>query len=69
MKKKVNFIKLIILILIPLVVVFVSSMITKDAMITFNMMKRPPLSPPGILFPIVWTIFYIMMLNLYILQQ
>lgn len=61
MKKKVNFIKLIILILIPLVVGFVSSMITKDAMISFNMMKKPPLSPPGILFPIVWTILYIMM--------
>ena len=61
MKNKINYIKLIILIAIPLIIGFISSMITKDAMIMFNMMNKPLLSPPGILFPIVWTILYIMM--------
>lgn len=53
--------KLIILILIPLLVGIVSSLLTKDAMVAFNSFRKPPLSPPGILFPIVWTILYVMM--------
>ena len=61
MNKKFNVIKLIIAIAIPLVVGMLSSFITKDAMMSFNTMKKPPLSPPGILFPIVWTILYILM--------
>ena len=27
----------------------------------FDMLKKPPLSPPAILFPIVWTILYVLM--------
>ena len=48
-------------IVIPLAVGFISSFITKDAMMSFNAMKKPPLAPPGILFPIAWTILYILM--------
>ena len=48
-------------ILTPLVVGFLSSLITRDAMFQFNMVAKPPLAPPGFLFPIVWTILYIMM--------
>ena len=61
MNKKINVIKLIIAIAIPLAVGMLSSFITKDAMISYNAMKKPPLAPPGILFPIVWTILYILM--------
>lgn len=61
MNKRVNVFKLIVAIAIPLAVGILSSFITKDAMISFNAMKKPPLSPPGILFPIVWTILYILM--------
>ena len=61
MNRKVNILKLIIAIIIPLAVGMLSSFITKDAMISFNAMKKPPLSPPGILFPIAWTILYILM--------
>ena len=61
MNKKVNFLNLIIAIIIPLVVGILSSFITKDAMISFNAMKKPPLAPPGILFPIVWSILYVLM--------
>ena len=61
MNKKFNVIKLIIAIAIPLAVGMLSSFITKDAMMSFNAMKKPPLAPPGILFPIAWTILYILM--------
>ena len=27
----------------------------------YNMLQQPPLAPPGILFPIVWTILYVLM--------
>lgn len=61
MNKKINVIKLIIAIAIPLAIGMLSSFITKDAMISFNAMKKSPLAPPGILFPIAWTILYILM--------
>lgn len=61
MNKKINVIKLIVAIAIPLAIGMLSSFITKDAMMSFNAMKKPPLAPPGILFPIVWTILYILM--------
>ena len=61
MSKKVYVLKLIIAIIIPLAVGMLSSFITKDAMMSFNTMRKPPLSPPGILFPIVWSILYVLM--------
>ena len=61
MNKKIYVIKLIVAIAIPLAVGMLSSFITKDAMMSFNAMKKPPLAPPGILFPIAWTILYILM--------
>ena len=61
MNRKVNILKLIIAIIIPLAVGMLSSFITKDAMMSFNAMKKPPLAPPGILFPIVWSILYVLM--------
>ena len=59
--KKNNIVTLIIAIIIPLVVGGMSSFLTKHAMMIFDSVKKPPLSPPGILFPIVWTILYVMM--------
>lgn len=46
---------------IPLAVGVVSSLLTSDAMKIFHFMNKPPLAPPGWLFPIVWTILYLMM--------
>ena len=70
MNKKVNVLKLVIAIIIPLTIGILSSFITKDAMMTFNAMKKPPLVPPGILFPIVWSILYVMMgISSYILYE
>ena len=53
--------KLLICIAIPLAVGLVSGWLTRDSMQTFSEMNQPPLSPPGWLFPIVWTILYILM--------
>lgn len=61
MDKRVNIFKMFVAIVIPLAVGFISSFITKDAMMSFNTMKKPPLAPPGVLFPTAWTILYILM--------
>ncbi len=46
---------------IPLLVGGLSAFLTRDSMRVFTELNRPPLSPPGWLFPIVWTILYILM--------
>ena len=47
--------------LIPLAVGSIAALITKDGMKTYQMMRMPFLAPPAWLFPIVWTILYILM--------
>lgn len=58
---KKNYKLLILCIVLPLGVGSLAGFITKDSMETFNMLNKPALSPPGIVFPIVWTILYILM--------
>ena len=48
-------------ILISLGVGVLSALLTRGNMDLYNQIVRPPLSPPSILFPIVWTILYILM--------
>lgn len=38
-----------------------SSILAGDSMQQYMQMYKPPLSPPGFLFPIVWTILFILM--------
>ncbi len=52
---------LVLCIAIPLLVGGLSSFLTMDSMAAFAVLEKPPLSPPGILFPIVWTVLYILM--------
>lgn len=59
--KKIDIKKLIISILIPVGLGFIIGLITNNSMETFNNLVKPKLSPPGILFPIVWTILYTLM--------
>ncbi len=59
MKIKVK--QLILALAIPLAVGGASAFLTKDSMETFQNLNQPPLSPPGWLFPIVWTILFILM--------
>lgn len=46
---------------IPLVVGGVSGFLSRNGMEIFDTLNKPPLSPPGWLFPVVWTILYVLM--------
>ena len=46
---------------LPLVVGLVASLLTRQSMQVFSALNKPPLSPPAILFPIVWTVLYTLM--------
>lgn len=48
-------------ILIPLGVGALSAFLTRDPMKIYDVIEMPPLSPPGIAFPIVWTVLYVLM--------
>ncbi len=61
MKKQIRWGTLIVCIAIPLAVGAVASLLTKDNMMQFRELEQPPLAPPGWLFPVVWTILYVMM--------
>ncbi len=68
MKIDVN--KLVKSIAIPLIAGGASAFLTRNSMETFEALNQPPLSPPGWLFPIVWTILYILMgISLYLILQ
>ncbi len=58
---KIEWKKLIISILIPLAVGGLSALLTMDSMANFETINKPPLSPPGWLFPVVWTVLFILM--------
>ena len=51
----------IISLLIPLVIGLISGLLSIDGIREFNSLSKPLLSPPGFIFPIVWTILYILM--------
>lgn len=46
---------------IPLVLGGVSAFLTRGSMEVFEKLNQPPLSPPGWVFPVAWTILYILM--------
>jgi len=48
-------------ILIALLVGALSAFLTKDSMNIYASINKPPLTPPGFLFPIVWGILYVLM--------
>lgn len=52
---------LVICIAIPLAVGVLSALLTRGGMMTFAELNKPALSPPGWLFPVVWTILYVLM--------
>lgn len=53
--------KFLICLAIPLGVGGLSALLTSGNMQMFEEINKPPLSPPGWLFPVVWTILYILM--------
>jgi tryptophan-rich sensory protein len=58
---KINFKKLIVCIAIPLLAGGLSAFITRGDMSQFETLTKPPLTPPAIVFPIVWSILYLLM--------
>lgn len=58
---KIQWDKLLKSIAVPLAVGGVSALITMDAMKSFGSLNQPPLSPPAWLFPLVWSILYVLM--------
>ena len=58
---KKNWKLLVVCIAIPLAVGALSAFLTKDGMQMFETIQMPPLSPPGWIFPVVWTMLYTFM--------
>lgn len=58
---KIQWKKLLPAIALPLAVGGLSALITSDAMESFGNLRQPPLSPPAWLFPVVWSLLYILM--------
>ena len=58
---KLDWKKLLITLAIPLGVGGLSALLTGGGMADYGNLNQPPLSPPGWLFPIVWTILYLLM--------
>lgn len=48
-------------ILIALAVGGLAAWLTRDSMDIYGQIEKPALAPPGILFPIVWSILYVLM--------
>ena len=58
---KPNYKLLLFCIAIPLLAGGLSASLTANTMEAFQQLTKPPLTPPGFLFPIVWTILYTLM--------
>lgn len=52
---------LIICVAIPLLVGFLSAKLSGSGIRKFAALDQPPLSPPGLIFPVVWTLLYVLM--------
>lgn len=46
---------------IPLAVGLFAALLTRDSMMIYDTLQQPPLAPPAWLFPVVWTILYVLM--------
>ncbi len=61
MKEKFYWKSLLVCVAVPLAVGTLASTITGESVLDYAYMQKPPLSPPGWLFPVVWTILYTFM--------
>ena len=53
--------RLLICLAVPLAVGGIAALLTGGGMDAFEALQKPPLSPPGWLFPVVWTALYLLM--------
>ena len=58
---KIQWKKLISCLAIPLAAGGLSALLTRGSMESFEALNKPPLSPPGWLFPVVWTVLFVLM--------
>ncbi len=58
---KIQWKKLFLCIALPLAVGGLSALLTRQSMEVFQSLNKPALSPPSWLFPVVWTLLYILM--------
>ena len=61
MNSRIKIRSIAIAIALPLAVGGLAALITTGAMQDFAALNKPPLSPPGWIFPIVWTLLYVLM--------
>lgn len=61
MIKTVNLRKLIPCLLIPIFVGLIAQLFTRNSKELYLSLQKPPLSPPAIIFPFVWTCLYILL--------
>lgn len=55
---------------LPLVLSAVIGFLTSGSMKNFELLNKPALSPPGWLFPVVWTVLYILMgISIYLVEE
>lgn len=47
--------------LVPICVGAISGYITKDNMVVFDSINKPLLTPPAVVFPIAWSVLYLLM--------
>ena len=67
---KIEWKKLIGYISLPIIIGAIVGWLTSGGMEKFKYMNKPPLSPPGWLFPVVWTILYALMgISYYLIKQ
>ena len=70
MIKSINLKKLIKCIAIPVAVGVLSALLTKNNMEVYKNINQPPLAPPSWLFPVVWSILFILMgISAYMISQ
>ncbi len=58
---KINKKRLILCLAVPLLGGGLAGLVTMNSMKAFATLNQPPLSPPGWLFPVVWTVLYALM--------
>ncbi len=61
MNNKKFIISTVLFVIATLVIAFFISQLTGEVNTSYNDLQQPPLSPPGIVFPIVWTILYVLL--------
>lgn len=68
--KNLDIKKLLFYIITTILIGVIPSIFVFKSMNVYNSLNRPPLSPPPIVFPIAWTILYMLMgISIYIIMQ